>query len=337
MTIGGGQTDAGGQYGAILPTAGVIAAYGEPLLRISSSPDTPFVRTQSAAIAVGGAEWNVGMALASLGRPARLLGAVPQSFLGDMVTRAAAASGADVDHVSRVDGGRLGVYYVDKAVSPRRHRVVYDRSGSAFTTTDVPAGALDGVGLLVVSGITAALGDEPRARLEALVHAARDRGARVAVDVNHRALLWDAATAGTALRALLGAADIVICASRDAESLFGAQGTPLARASQLRSDVAPESALVVVTDGDRGAVAVSADGDWSVDAVPTQVVDRFGAGDGFTAGLLWALAEGRAVDAALAAGAALAAMVCTIDGDSACFTASDLQTVIADPNGVMVR
>ncbi len=316
---------------------GDVAAYGEPLLRLSSSAVVPFSRSEVLAVAVGGAELNVGVALASLGRPTRILGAVPDSFLGDTVVRAVEASGASAAHLVRVPDSRLGVYFVEKADAPRRHRVVYDRSGSAFATTDIPADALEGVGLLVVSGITSALGDEPHARLVALVDAAREKGARIAVDVNHRSLLWDAATAARVLRPVVAVADIVICAARDAASLFGAEGSASDRASMLRETIAPAAQLVVVTDGDRGAAAATPEGSWTVNAVPTRVVDRFGAGDAFAAGLLWALTGGRSIVDALAAAVALAAMACTIEGDTATFRSDELEAVIADPGGVMLR
>lgn len=321
----------------MLTIDGDVATYGEPLLRFSSSAGTPFSRSETLDVAVGGAELNVGIALASLGRSTRVIGAVPDSFLGDAVVRAVAASGASVAHLVRVAGSRLGVYYVEKAEPPRRHRVVYDRMGSAFAEADVADDALAGVGLLVVSGITAALGEEQRTRLEALVASARAAGIRVAVDVNHRALLWDADTAARALRAIVGVADIVVCAARDAAALFGATGTALERAVALLASVAAAAQLVVVTDGDRGAAAATSDEECSVDAVPTRVVDRFGAGDAFTAGLLWAVTGGRSMPEALAAGVALASMACTVDGDTATFRADELESVLSDPTGVMLR
>lgn len=321
----------------MLAIDGDVATYGEPLLRISSGTVASFARSEVLAAAVGGAELNVGVALASLGRPTRVIGAVPDSFLGDTVIRAVDAAGASTEYLSRVPESRLGVYFVEKADAPRRHRVVYDRAESAFTKAEVADGALDGVGLLVVSGITAALGDEPRARLEQLVRRARERGVTIAIDVNHRALLWDASTAARALRPLVAAADIVICAARDASALFGADGTSVEQAEILHATIAQNAELVAVTDGERGAAAVSRDGSWSVGALPTRVVDRFGAGDAFVAGLLWGLTGGRSIADSLAAAAALSAMVCTIEGDSATFRAPELEAVLADPSGAMLR
>src|SRR5689334_11650188 len=99
----------------MLAIDGDIATYVEPLLRISSETVAPFARSEVLAAAVGGAERNVGVALASLGRPTRVVGAVPDSFLGDTVIRAVAAAGASTEHLVRIPGSRLGVYFVEKA------------------------------------------------------------------------------------------------------------------------------------------------------------------------------------------------------------------------------
>lgn len=320
-----------------LQTDAIIATYGEPLLRLSSADHTRLAGADTLDVAVGGAELNVAVALSSLGRQTRVIAAVPDSFVGEAVVRAARAAGASTDFVSRVADSRMGVYYVEPASAPRAHRVVYDRRDSAFTRAEVAPGALDGVGMLVVSGITAELGDAPLARLARLIGDAKTAGVRVAMDVNHRALLMDATTAARTMAPLLASVDVVVCASRDAAALFGAEGSALDRAHRLRDTVATAAELVVVTDGSRGAAAVSEAGAWWADAVPTRIVDRFGAGDAFTAGLLWSLTGGGSVPDALAAGTTLAAMACTVRGDSATFGVAELEAVLADTEGVMVR
>ncbi|HEY9306869.1 MAG TPA: sugar kinase [Microbacterium sp.] len=321
----------------MLTLEGAVATYGEPLLRLTGSAATRLAQTAAFDVAVGGAELNVGVALASLGREVRVIAAVPDSPLGDQVIRAIRAAGASSEHVARVPRSRIGLYFVEKTAAPRGHRVVYDRRDTAFASSDPSPDALAGVGVLVVSGITAALGDAPLARLRALIADAVARGVGVVIDVNHRALLWGTDAASRTLAPLLRSADVVICASRDAAALFHAEGPALEQARLVRETLAPHSSLVVITDGDRGAAAVSDTGHWQVPAVPTSVVDRFGAGDAFTAGLLWGLTGGRSVPAALEAGVALAAMACTIEGDSATFDAAELEAVLADPAGVMVR
>jgi 2-dehydro-3-deoxygluconokinase len=54
------------------------------------------------------------------------------------------------------------------------------------------------------------------------------------------------------------------------------------------------------------------------------VVDPIGAGDAYVAGYLWATLQGRAVQDAVDAGAAVAALKCSIWGDIALITERDV-------------
>jgi ribokinase len=65
----------------------------------------------------------------------------------------------------------------------------------------------------------------------------------------------------------------------------------------------PEPCLVVSTDGAHGGHWVGAEGrtgEWKAAPVPGPVADAYGCGDSFAAGLAYALADGQAVDDALA-------------------------------------
>lgn len=74
--------------------------------------------------------------------------------------------------------------------------------------------------------------------------------------------------------------------------------------------LAPQVAMLVVTRGARGAVAIAAGERAEVPAVPVaQVVDTTGAGDQFAAGFLAAHVKGADMAAALAAGAQAAAAI----------------------------
>ena len=80
-------------------------------------------------------------------------------------------------------------------------------------------------------------------------------------------------------------------------------------AAYLRARVAGGTRLAICTRGSRGALALDADGFWSVDAAPVDaVVDTNGAGDAFLAGLLAAELAGLPTAAALARASAAGAL-----------------------------
>jgi 2-dehydro-3-deoxygluconokinase len=70
--------------------------------------------------------------------------------------------------------------------------------------------------------------------------------------------------------------------------------------------------------------------------VDAEVVDRFGAGDAFVAGLLWGLLE-RDLEVATKAGVTLAALKCTIRGDFARFSRGELERAMRSHERELIR
>ena len=66
-----------------------------------------------------------------------------------------------------------------------------------------------------VTGVTAALGPNPRAAVFAAVEQARDRGALVSVDINFRSRLWDAEDARPVMTKLAAGAHVLIASPEE--------------------------------------------------------------------------------------------------------------------------
>lgn len=314
-----------------------VVTLGEAMLRLSTQGSGRLEEAGALDVRPGGAEVNVAVALASLGVSAAWIGALPQTPLGRRVASAVAAAGVDVSHVVWRPEGRVGLYFVEFGAPPRPTTVWYDRAGSAFTELETfDESALEGARFALISGITPALGPASRRLTARFADATRDAGAGLCVDVNHRTRLWNDDAARDALAPLLARAEVVVCSRADAASVLGCAGDDdEAVARELHERWAHAAEVVAVTLSDRGAVAVGADGRLVVQpGYETTVVDRFGAGDAFTAGLLWGLLEGD-LDAAVRAGAALGALKCTVPGDFARFTADEVRAVDARGNALL--
>lgn len=304
----------------------VVATFGEAMVRLSTPARERIATAPALALHVAGAEVNVAVDLALLGVPAAWIGTLPRDPLGRRAAAELRAAGVMLDHVAWADRGRMGLFFVEQGAGSRPTAVHYDRAGSAFATgARWPAGALAGVRWVVVSGITLAVSDAARRAVAALAADAATHGTRICVDVNHRSRLWDAPAARAALEPLLAAADVVICSASDARTVFSCAPDPRA----LRDLVAPRASLVVVTRGAEGAVALAGEELHEVAALPTVVVDRLGIGDAFAAGLLSGLADELGPPAALARGAALAALKATIAGDHAFVSRGELDAAVA--------
>jgi 2-dehydro-3-deoxygluconokinase len=315
-----------------------VVTLGEAMLRLTALAPGRLEQATALDVQVAGSEANVAAGLARLGVATRWIGALPDNPLGVRIAAELTAAGVDLDGVTWAPDGRLGIFFAEEGVPPRPTTVWYDRRDSAFAALErFDPALLDGARFAVVSGITPALGDRSRALTEAFVAEAAQRGAGVCVDVNYRERLWTPEEAREGLRALLGAAEVLVCGARDARLVLGCQGDEAAVLAQLRERWAPSAAAVVLTRGEDGALASDADGRALGQAgVRTEVVDRFGAGDAFMAGLLWGLLE-RDLELGLEAGVTLAALKCSIRGDVARFGRDELERAVRSGGQGMIR
>lgn len=256
----------------------------------------------------GGAESNVAVHVAALGHPAAWFSRLGTDPLGDRILRQLAALGVDVSRVERDPAHPTGLYVKDPG-----HGVRYYRAGSAAAQLDAPdaaAVALDGVRVLHVSGITAAISATASAFLDALI--ARAHAARVVVsfDVNHRAALWPREIAAPRLLALAARADLVFVGRDEAEVLWGT-----ATAADIR-DLLGDPAELVVKDGAVGATLFDAGGAHFAPALPVEVLEAVGAGDAFAGGYLAARLDGADAESRLRAGHERAALVLQTTSDT---------------------
>jgi 2-dehydro-3-deoxygluconokinase len=304
-----------------------VVTFGEAMLRLSVPELGRLAQADRLDVRVGGAEPNVAVALARLGRRVAWIGAVPDNPLGRRVVDAVAAAGVDVAGVRLVPGGRVGLYFVEFGPAPRATEVYYDRAGSAFATAvAVDPAQLAGARYAVLSGISLGVSAHARSASLAFAGAARDAGAALAVDVNYRARVWPPDAAREALAEVLHDAAVVVCSARDAHTVFELRGDDAELARGLRERYAPAAELVCVTCSERGSFAVTQDG--AVVHQPyiaAEVVDRFGAGDAFLAGLLDVLLDGDEPASALSFAARLAALKCTVAGDLSPFRRDDVE------------
>ena len=307
-----------------------IVTLGEAMLRLTAPAGERLQSSVELHSYVAGSEANVARTVARLGAPSVWLSALPESPIGERIVRELNADGVDTSFVQRTAEGRVGVFYAEQGPPPRGARVWYDRADSTFSRMSAfDEQALKGAGFAVVSGITPALGDRSRTVAETFASQARASGARVCVDVNYRSLLWTPEGARAGLAGLLRTADIVVCSARDARIVFGAHGDAAEVAELLVGRWAPEASIVVVTRGEAGSALVSRGKVIEQAAEQAVVLDRFGVGDAFLSGLLWALWRGAKDEEALRCAGMLAALKCTLLGDVASIGAAELELALA--------
>lgn len=314
-----------------------LVSLGESMLRLSVPIGKRLDDARTLDLEPAGAESNVCTALARLGRRVGWVSRLPDHALGSNLVRALRADGVDVSAVKRVHDERMGTYFIEYATTPRTIQVIYDRANSAtahMTPDDVDWNYLLDTRILHLTGITAALSESCYEIISQAIQRAKQAGVLLSFDVNYRAKLWDATTAGSKLRPFIAEADILFCKSNDARLLFGCEGQARELMSALRR--LTQARAIFCTFSERGAAMLTADEFASEPALPVQIIDRIGSGDAFAAGVLDGLLDNNLKDG-LRRGIALAAIALSQFGDRVLTSRAELEAVMAQEKRDVAR
>lgn len=301
---------------------------GETMLRLAPTGDQRLEQTRELQIQIGGAESNVAVALARMGKQVAWVSRLPLNPLGRQTAQAIRQQGVSVEGVAWAENARMGLYYVESGPTPRGIRVWYDRAGSAasaMTPDDLPLDLIAAAHWLHLTGITPALSESCAATVQTAMQHAHQHGLTVSFDVNYRALLWPPPAAAKGLEPFCREADYVTVALRDAVNLFSAPDDTEQAARSLQQRW---GGTLIITSGDSGAVAYDGTTLATSSALPTTIIDRLGAGDAFSAGVICRRLEDASLADALQFGAALAALKLTIPGDMALVNRDEVEALL---------
>lgn len=304
-----------------------VVTLGETMIRLSPPRWQRLEQAEILEVVVGGAESNVAVCLGRLGLRVAWVSCLPTNPLGRRIAQTLSAHGVDVSHVRWVEGGRVGVYFVEYGYGWRATNVYYDRADSAMSkmgVQDFDESLLDRTRLVHLTGITPALSLNCRELVGHILQQAGERGVLRSFDVNYRAKLWPPEEAGRVLGGFCEQADILFVSATDAVRVFGCQaGDHEAMLHWLQSRFGAE--VTVLTLGEEGAVAVTQDGRLArAEPKPTPALDPLGSGDAFCAAFLFAHMRGLPLETALQYGVVAASLKRTIPGDLAFITPDDL-------------
>ena len=278
----------------MIPPSGRTVTLGETMGLFSAQASLLLESHPQFHLSVGGAETNVAIGLTRLGHATTWVGRLGNDSVGEFIERELQAEGVRTLGLS--GPGHTGLM-VRSQQGFDRLRVQYARAnsaGSRLSPADIPVDEIRAARLLHLTGITAALGQEPRDAMRLAVESAESAGVPISLDLNYRAGLWDTDDARRVLLEFTAQADIVFATTAEARILLGSEGDA---AAAHTDDVARDLELargiralgpreVVVKRGADGAVSVAETGEF--DQNVTHVVERdpVGAGDAFAAGYL---------------------------------------------------
>ncbi len=270
----------------------------------------------------GGAVFNTAIALGRLGAASGFFTGLSTDLFGEILDQTLAASRVDTSLCAR--SVRPTTLAFVKLVNGQATYAFYDENtaGRLLSVADLPA-LPDHIGTLFFGGISL-VNDPAAGAYDELQARAAASGRVTMIDPNIRpGFITDQAAYRARIGRMMARADIVKLSDEDLHWLEGAGDiTTLARGIVARG---PK--VVFITEGAKGARAITATGERFVASQKVTVADTVGAGDTFNAGVLAALdrdgvltkgavadLSDAALDAALSLGARAAAVTVSRPG-----------------------
>lgn len=342
-----------------------ILTFGEIMLRISpSSAGERVAQAKDFTIEPGGSEANVAVALSLLGNRSAFLTKIPSGPLSDKIIRHLNSFAVDTSKI--VFGGeRLGLYWTETGKGHRPSEVTYDRENSSFANISYPdidwPAALKNAGWLHLSGITPAVSERANDTARKILLTAAKK-VRLSIDLNFRSRLWIWAnkkkySVHKAMRQMCTDAYVITGNESDFFDCLGI-GNGIERTTDDYRNTAircfndfPKLKYIGISL--RESVSAS-ENNWSgvifskkngkviMHKGPqfriSDIVDRVGTGDSFTAGLIHGIINHdndlqHVIDFAVA----LSALNHSVNGDASQFKVKDVEHLLRKPGGRIIR
>jgi 2-dehydro-3-deoxygluconokinase len=308
----------------------------------------PFRKARTLEIHVSGGEYNVAANLSDcFGMKTGIASAMVNYPIGELVQSRVREAGVTpffkwFEH-DGVRGPNIATVYSDRGQGVRPPVVFFNRSivaGALLKPGDFDWGKIFAAGVrwFHSGGIFAALSETTSELILEGMQAAKKSGTVISFDLNYRAKLWASVGGPERAKQVLGRivnnVDALIGNEEDMQKGLGIAGPDVAGKSSLDPDTFfmmidrvvdqhPNIKLVATTlrevhstNRHEWAAVLWLDGKRSVS--PTcnlDVICRIGGGDGFAAGLIYGLLNGRSPDEALRLGWAHGAFLTTYPGD----------------------
>lgn len=325
------------QYALMAPTS--MGVRITPLERQPMHTSNCFVMQATSA------ESNVLSISASLGLPTKVLTTfVAESPIARFIRDDLRSRGIDYEGAEVPQGGPWGyrhqINFADSGYGMRGPRVFNDRAGEVGRTLDAKdfdlerIFAQEGVGILHISGLIAALSSGTSRFCLALAKTAKEHGTRISFDLNYRASFWKGREEElyAAFSEIAALADILIGNEEDFQLCLRIPG-PEAGGKDLGSKIGSFQEMImrvkecypnamlfattlrqVLSANEHMWGGILLDGkEWHIaQPRPIPVLDRIGGGDGFVGGLLYGVLRGFSAEQALHFGWASGALVTTM-------------------------
>ena len=289
-----------------------IVTFGETMAVMVPGEKGRLSSVGSFGLQIAGAESNTATGIARLGHSASWISAVGDDELGRYLIESIKKEGVDTSLVKTDTEHRTGLMI--KEFIGESTTVYYYRENSAasrMSAQSIPFDKIKDAKIIHLTGITPVLSDSCRDAVKALFDWAKREGKLISFDPNIRRKIWHGEDFTPMLREMLEASDIALLGLSEAREIYGIDDAK--EVARLLIDAGVS--YVAVKDGGNGAFCASREESVFLPPEKCNFVDSVGAGDGFNAGFLCGILEGRSLRDSGRMGAIVGAMATETVGD----------------------
>ena len=317
-----------------------LISFGEVMLRLSAPDKEKISQCEIFEKNCGGSEFNVASGAANLGIRAAIVTKLPKNKMGHFIARRIRYGNVSDDYVvwDYSDSKRLGIYYYESGVYPRKSAVVYDRAASSVCSlklSEIPDEIYERTRVFHISSISLALDPNLRETALEMIKQMKKSGAAISFDVNYRATLWSEEEARAVIEKIFPLVDILFVSEETSRRMLGRTGT----LDEIMKGYADEYGCKIVATTRREVVSpikhnfgsrIYYNGKFYEEKHyrDIEVIDRVGSGDAYVAGVLYGILSGGTIEQAMSYGNALSAIKNTVVGDMSVSSIDEVQSVI---------
>lgn len=314
-----------------------VVTFGEVLMRFTPPAHQRIIQCDNFNSRYSGAEANVAVSLAYFGDKVRFVSKFPDNILGDAAESEIRKYGVETSFCIR-GGERLGIYFTEKGTSQRPTTVLYDRSGSSFSSSTVNDYNWEEIfqdcEWFHISGIDLALNEQIFDVSKKACEIAKEKNVKVCLDINYRSMLEDKDVFIERIIQVLPYVDILVGNETEIAMLAGRE-IPLIQLDDYDKyiDKCYQSAVAVQEKFHIDTIAASlrkqktaSETSWSGmvlcgeeilinNRYEIKVEEVIGCGDAFVAGLLHSLLKGKPIQYAIGFAVSASCLKHTIEGD----------------------
>jgi 2-dehydro-3-deoxygluconokinase len=287
---------------------------GDSMIALNPNNKGPLRFNKTFERTIAGAELNVAIGASRLGLESIFYSKVGEDEFGRYIINTLRGEAINIDNIEQSKTYNTSVYF---------KQINADGSGKSFyyrdnapikqmTFDDIKQINFSEIDYFHISGVFIGLLNEKLDVIESLIKKARESNTIISLDPNIRLKTWDANLASKCLVSLLPYIDLLLTSEEELKTLKLSGGFEDIKDLFQRFHLKE----IIVKRGELPTKYYAKNEYFEVDTFPVKVIDTVGAGDGFTAGYLYAKSEKLSPYESVKFANAVGAMVTGVIGDN---------------------